>query len=107
MSKRRKRTKAEEDYHAAWKACGVPLSPRVWGKDVSEINLRARLEELLKYGWPIQAIKDLAFAQFTPSRHNHVTPASWRWCVYFAHADLCGMDTRWLEEWTARQAQTV
>lgn len=101
VSKVPKRTKAEEeDYSAAWRACGSPLSTRVFGEDAPQINLRARLEGLLKSGWAMTALSDYAY-QFRTKRFDHVTPAVWRLAVYLASEDVCGMDTRWLKTWTA------
>jgi|SRR5579872_969000 len=100
MSKARKRTQAEADYRAAWNACGKPLP----GEDPAQNDLRSRLEDVLKSGWSIEALKAFAAAQFT-RRYDHVTPAAWRWAVFFAKADLYGMDTRWLNEWKARQKE--
>jgi hypothetical protein len=98
-----KRTEARRDpyYRAAWSACGGRLAPAVWGSE--EINLRAMLDDLLKSGWSIQALYSYA-STWRKRRYDHVTPAAWRWGIYFANMDLCGYATKFLTEFNERHA---
>ena len=103
--KAQKKTKAPRAalYSAAWRACGKPLP----GEDPAENDLRSRLEDLLKSGWSIQALETYAFAhQWQRKRRDHVTPAVWRWAVYFASIDTSpGTATFW-REYNERNAST-
>lgn len=93
----------DPDYKDAWRACGAKLSPRVFDNP-EEIDLRARLDDLLKSGWPMAALRSYA-STWRTSRQPRVTPAVWRYGVYFASQDLVGTATRFLEEWKARQEE--
>jgi hypothetical protein len=101
-----KKTKAQRDpdYRAAWRACGA-LAPSVWGTD--EENLRAMLDDLLKSGWSIQALRSYAFTWSRRADYDHVTPATWRWGIYFANMDMLGSATKFLNEFNERHAPTV
>lgn len=81
----RKKTKAlrDPDYHAAWLACRKPWSSEWSG---TEIDLRAVLDDLLKSGWTIRALKAYAFRvrEYARRGNEHVTAGAWRWAVYFA-----------------------
>jgi hypothetical protein len=93
-----KRTQAETDYRAAWQACAKYLP----GEDPADNDLRERLDWLLKSGgWSIEALRDYAFAKWSTGRYAHVTPAVWRWAIYFAKEDLVGEATAFLKEWQA------
>src|SRR5690242_16965580 len=99
MSKARKRTQEprDADYRAAWRACGVTLSTRVWGDDAAQIDLRTRLGDLLKSGWSIQALRSYA-SKWQIRRYDHITPATWRWAVYFASINIAGEATTFLKD---------
>jgi hypothetical protein len=98
-----KKTKArrDPDYSTAWRACGARLAPSVWGTD-EEINLRAMLDDLLKSGWSIQALRSYAFAWRPRRDYDHVTPAAWRWGIYFANMDIGGRATEFLNSFKKR-----
>jgi hypothetical protein len=80
----RKKTKArrDPDYRAAWRACREPWSITPG----SEIDLRAVLDDLLKSGWSIQALKAFAYRvrEFAHRDKDRVTTGAWRWAVYLA-----------------------
>jgi hypothetical protein len=89
----RKKTKAlrDPDYHAAWLACRKPWISEWSG---SEIDLRAALDDLLKSGWSIQALKAYAFRvrEYARRGNEHVTAGAWRWAVYLASRRAWGQD---------------
>jgi hypothetical protein len=49
-------------------------------------DLREKLDQLLKSGWSIQALKAYAFCWWRHRRCDHVTEGAWRWAVAFADA---------------------
>ncbi len=79
MSTQRVKGPTDPDHHAAWVACREP-----WVCfDNSTVDLRPILEDLLKSGWSIGALKAYAH-HFRFTGHSHLTPYAWRWAVRFA-----------------------
>jgi hypothetical protein len=70
------------DYSAAQRACG---------KDVhgEEEDLSAKLEDALRSGWSIEALKAYAFSIWQQSASHDVTDAAWRLAVEFADSSGC------------------
>lgn len=81
-----KKTKAplDPDHKAAWRACKKP-----W-VGLGAVDLRKKLDQLIKSGWPIQALKAYAFCLFRHPRCDHVTEGAWRWAVRFADTSHFG-----------------
>jgi len=74
------------DYHVAWLACRKPWVSEWPGCPRVELNLRAALDDLLKSGWSIQALKAFAFSvrEYAHKGNERVTVGAWRWAVYLA-----------------------
>jgi hypothetical protein len=70
------------DYRAAWRAC----SKLVPGE---ESDLLAKLDDLLKSGWSIQALKAYASSVWQQAAFDHVTEGAWRLAVEFADSNGC------------------
>jgi len=61
----------DADYSAAWRACCKVLPSE-------EGDLRAKLDNALKAGWSIQALKAYAFCVWCNTSSDYVTEAAWR-----------------------------
>jgi hypothetical protein len=70
----------DADYSAARRACSKALPGE-------EGDLRAKLDNALKAGWTIQALKAYAFSVWRNSDCDHVTEAAWRLSVEFADSN--------------------
>ena len=82
------------DYHAAWSACrkSVPAE---------ESDLLAKLDEVLKSGWTIQALKAYAFFVWRKSDRDDATEAAWRLAVEFADSSGCSGGRDFLKRFNA------
>jgi len=70
----------DADYSAARRACSKVLPGE-------EGDLSAKLDNALKTGWTIQALKAYAFSVWRNSDCDHVTEAAWRLSVEFADSN--------------------
>jgi hypothetical protein len=70
------------DYIAARRACSRAISGQ-------ECDLRAKLDDALKAGWSVQALKAYAFCVWQNSSCDYVTEAAWRLAVEFADSNGC------------------
>jgi hypothetical protein len=52
-------------------------------------NLSAKLEEALRSGWSIEALKAYAFSTWRQSASGDVTDTAWRLAVEFANSNGC------------------
>jgi hypothetical protein len=70
----------DTDYSAVRRACSKVLTGE-------EGDLRAKLDNALKAGWTIQALKAYAFSVWRKPGCDYVTEAAWRLSVEFADSD--------------------
>jgi hypothetical protein len=79
MTKKVRKAQApcDADYNAARNACSKVIPGE-------EGDLRAKLDNALKAGWSIQALKAYAFIVWRNSGCDYVTEAAWRLSVEFA-----------------------
>jgi hypothetical protein len=77
----------DADYSAAWRACSK-VPPGEAG------DLHAKLDNALKAGWSIEALKAYAFCVWRNTSGDYVTEAAWRLSVEFADSNGCSGGTR-------------
>jgi hypothetical protein len=85
-------------YHAAWRACRK-LAP---GEE-SDLDLVAKLDDLLKSGWSIQALKAYAFSVWQKSDRDDAAEAAWRLAVEFADSNGCSGGRGFLKRFNANR----
>ena len=86
------------DYRAAWRACRK-LVP---GEE-SDLDLVAKLDDLLKSGWSIQALKAYAFSVWRKSDRDDAAEAAWRLAVEFADSNGCSGGRGFLKRFNANR----
>jgi hypothetical protein len=82
------------DYSAARRACGE----YVHGE---EGDLSAKLDDALRSGWSIEALKAYAFSIWQQSASHDVTDAAWRLAVEFADSNGCSGGRDFLKRFCA------
>jgi hypothetical protein len=88
------------DYRAALRACGEVLPGE-------EGDLRAKLDNALKAGWTIEALKAHAFAVWRKPDCDRVTEAAWRLSVEFADSNGCSGGRDFLKRFNADPERSV
>ena len=76
------KTPDDADYSAALRACSKVLTGE-------EGDLRLKLNNALKAGWSIQALKAYAFSVWRNSGCDYVTEAEWQLSVEYADSNGC------------------
>lgn len=96
VGKRARKAEAsgDADYDAVRRACSK--APPAEGGD-----LGAKLEDALKSGWSIEALKAYAFSAWRAPGCDHVTDAAWRLSVEFADSNGCGGGRDFLKRFKA------
>jgi hypothetical protein len=84
----------DSDYVAVRRACGKHLHGE-------EGDLSAKLEEALRSGWSIEALKAYAFSIWQQSASDDVTDAAWRLAVEFADSDGCSGGRNFLKRFSS------
>jgi hypothetical protein len=84
----------DADYDAVRRACSK--APPAEGGD-----LGAKLDDALKSGWSIEALKAYAFSAWRDPGCDHVTDAAWRLSVEFADSNGCGGGRDFLKRFKA------
>jgi hypothetical protein len=87
--------RAGSDYVAARRACGNHL------QHGEEGDLSAKLEEALRSGWSIEALKAYAFSIWQQTASDDVTDAAWRLAVEFADSNGCSGGRNFLKRFSA------
>jgi hypothetical protein len=82
------------NYRAARRACGK----YVHGE---EGDLSAKLEDALRSGWSIEALKAYALSIWQQSASHDVTDAAWRLAVEFADSNGCSGSRDFLKRFSA------
>jgi hypothetical protein len=82
------------DYHAAWSACRKSVPGE-------ESDLLAKLDDVLKSGWTIQALKAYAFFVWRKSDRDDATEAAWRLAVEYADSNGCSGGRDFLKRFNA------
>jgi hypothetical protein len=82
------------DYSAARRACGKHVHSE--GGDLS-----AKLEDALRSGWSIEALKAYAFSIWQQSASHDVSDAAWRLAVEFADSNGCSGGRDFLKRFSA------
>jgi hypothetical protein len=83
------------DYSTARRACGENLHGE-------EGDLSAKLEDALRSGWSIEALKAYAFSIWQQSASHDVTDAAWRLAVEFADSNGCSGGRDFLKRFSAK-----
>jgi hypothetical protein len=83
----------DSDYVAAQRACGKCLHGE--GGDLS-----AKLEEALRSGWSIEALKAYAFSIWQQSASDDVADTAWRLAVEFADSNGCSGGRNFLKRFS-------
>ena len=91
---RKAEASADADYNAVRRACSK--APPAEGGD-----LGAKLDDALKSGWSIEALKAYAFSAWRDPGCDHVTDAAWRLSVEFADSNGCGGGRDFLKRFKA------
>jgi hypothetical protein len=96
VGKRARKAEAsgDADYDAVRRACSK--APPAEGGD-----LGAKLDDALKSGWSIEALKAYAFSAWRDPGCDHVTDAAWRLSVEFADSNGCGGGRDFLKRFKA------
>jgi len=94
MAEENARGHGGSDYSAARKACGK----YVHGE---EGDLSAKLEDALRSGWSIEALKAYALSIWQQSASHDVTDAAWRLAVEFADSNGCSGGRDFLKRFSA------
>jgi hypothetical protein len=84
------------DYSAAQRACSKCLHGE-------EGDLRPKLDDALKSGWSIQALKAYAFSVWQLPAVDHVTEVAWRLAVEFADSNGCSGGRDFLKRFNANR----
>ena len=84
----------DADYDAAQRACANYLHGE-------EGDLSAKLEEALRSGWSIEALKAYAFSIWQQSASDEVTDTAWRLAVEFADSYGCGGGRNFLKQFSS------
>jgi hypothetical protein len=84
----------DADYSAAWRACSK-VPPGEAG------DLHAKLDNALKAGWSIEALKAYAFCVWRNTSSDYVTEAAWRLSVEFADSNGCSGGRDFLKRFNA------
>jgi hypothetical protein len=82
------------DYSAAQRACSKCLQGE-------ESDLRPKLDDALKSGWSIRALKAYAFSVWQVLAFDGVTEAAWRLAVEFADSNGCSGGREFLKRFNA------
>jgi hypothetical protein len=91
---RKAEASGEYDYDAVRRVCRE--APPAEGGD-----LGAKLDDALKSGWSIEALKAYAFSVWRDPGCDHVTDAGWRLSVEFADSNGCGGGRDFLKRFKA------
>ena len=86
------------DHRAAWRACRK-LVP---GEE-SDLDLVAKLDNLLKSGWSIKALKAYAFSVWRKSDRDDAAEAAWRLAVEFGDSNGCSGGRGFLKRFNANR----
>jgi hypothetical protein len=84
------------DYSAAQRACSKCLHGE-------EGDLRPKLDDALRSGWSIQALKAYAFSVWQLPAFDHVTEVAWRLAVEFADSNGCSGGRDFLKRFNANR----
>jgi hypothetical protein len=82
------------DYYAAWSACQKSVPGE-------ESDLLVKLDDVLRSGWTIQALKAYAFFVWRKSNRKDATEAAWRLAVEFAGSNGCSGGRDFLKQFNA------
>jgi len=94
MAEENARGHGSSDYSAARRACGKYAHGE-------EGDLSAKLEDALRSGWSIEALKAYAFSIWQQSASHDVSDAAWRLAVEFADSNGCSGGRDFLKRFSA------